>query len=246
MQDIAREMNFSETTFVLDVQPGRASVRIFTPEWELPFAGHPTVGTAWELVEGEGQVTLDLPVGSVGVEFIDGVGWMTPPEVAFKGSISEADISELIGLPQSMLCSDWPVELAEVGPRFVLVGVENLAALKQAKLNGDLHQQMLEAGIGVQCVFVFTSDAYEDSADFATRMFFNSGGVREDPATGSANTAFAAYLKKHKGNLGAVVVDQGVEIKRPSRLYLAVEETIRVGGKVSRVLKGELTPHASS
>ncbi len=71
-------------------------------------------------------------------------------------------------------------------------------------------------------------------------MFFNSSGVREDPATGSANAAFAAYLKKHRGNLGSVVVDQGVEINRPSRLYLKVGETLQVGGKVQSVFEGTL------
>ena len=81
MQDIAREMNFSETTFVTSEADERANVRIFTPAWELPFAGHPTLGTAWVLSGGVGEYTLDLEAGAVPVEFTDGVGWMTPPPV---------------------------------------------------------------------------------------------------------------------------------------------------------------------
>lgn len=240
MQAIALETNFSETTFVTETSEGRASVRIFTPAWELPFAGHPTVGTAWVLTGGRGSITLDLGVGPVDVVFEEGVGWMTPPEVAFTGTIDVAQAADLVGLQPSDFAADLPIELAEVGPKFVLLPVKDLATLKKAKLNGDLHQQLLGEGIGVQCVFVFTAEAYEPAADYASRMFFESSGVREDPATGSANTAFAAYLRKHLGNLGRVVVDQGVEIKRPSRLYLDVADTIRVGGKVQPVIEGTL------
>ncbi|MCZ6710218.1 MAG: PhzF family phenazine biosynthesis isomerase, partial [Gammaproteobacteria bacterium] len=84
MQDIAREMNFSETTFVVSQTDERARVRIFTPETELPFAGHPTLGTAWVLTGGEGAYILDLDVGPVAVRFADGLGWISPPAVTLK------------------------------------------------------------------------------------------------------------------------------------------------------------------
>jgi trans-2,3-dihydro-3-hydroxyanthranilate isomerase len=240
MQSIARETNFSETTFVLERREERATVRIFTPAWELPFAGHPTVGTAWELTQGEGSITLDLPVGPVPVNFIDGIGWMVPPEVSFTGSLDPQTAADLIGVMPDAFSDNLPIELAEVGPRFVLIPVKDLATLKSAKLNGDLHQSLLQKGIGVQCVFVFTDEAYEPAADYASRMFFESAGLREDPATGSANSAFAAYLRKHLGKVGGVIVDQGVEINRPSRLYLKVDAELQVGGKVQPVIRGEL------
>jgi len=241
MQALALETNFSETTFVTERSADRATVRIFTPAWELPFAGHPTVGTAWELTQGEGAITLDLGVGPVSVAFVDGVGWMTPPEVQFKGALEPDMVAQLVGLSAQDLADDLPIELAEVGPKFVLIPVRDLDALKTAQLNGALHQKLLDEGAGVQCVFLFTSDAYGPDADYAARMFFNSSGVREDPATGSANSAFAAYLRKHLGEIGMVIVDQGVEINRPSRLYLKVAQTIEVGGKVQPVIRGELT-----
>jgi len=240
MQAIALETNFSETTFVTARSEGRASVRIFTPAWELPFAGHPTVGTAWELTRGKGSITLDLGVGPVSVRFDDGIGWMTPPEVSFAGTLDGAMAAELIGLSPADLATDLPIELAQVGPRFVLIPLRSLDALKAARLKGELHQQLLADGVGVQCVFVFTAQPYTPDADYAARMFFESSGVREDPATGSANSAFAAYLRKHRGEVGAVVVDQGVEINRPSRLYLRVAASLEVGGKVQPVMTGQL------
>ncbi len=240
MQAIAREMNFSETTFVLERNAANATVRIFTPAWELPFAGHPTLGTAWELTRGTGEITLDLPAGPVPVSFSDGVGWMQPPEVEFLDTLDDETAANLVGLDGSAIGSDLPIEIAEVGPRFVLIPLNGLTALKAAKLDERGYLQLRDT-LGVQCVFLFTEDAYEPAADFASRMFFESAGIREDPATGSANSAFAAYLRKHRGEIGMVVVDQGVEMQRPSRLYLEVGSTLRVGGRVQPILQGELT-----
>ena len=241
MQAIALEMNFSETTFVLSQSPGRAAVRIFTPSSELPFAGHPTLGTGWVLSEGTGSIVLDLPAGEVPVAFDDGVGWMVPPEVSFGGVLPRAQVAELVGLQPEDFEDNLPVELAEVGPRFVLAPVKTLAALRGVRVDGEALQTLFGAGDGVGSVFLFTRESYSDDVDFAVRMFFESAGVREDPATGSANAAFAAYLRRHLGNVGSVRVDQGVEIGRPSRLYLEVGDVLRVGGKVHGVVRGEIT-----
>ena len=241
MQAIALETNFAETTFVTRYEDGVADVRIFTPAWELPFAGHPTVGTAWALTQGKTDITLNLGVGPVPVTFADGIGWMTPPTVDLGGH-GDADMAaRLIGLSVDELDTELPVQFAQVGPKFVLIPVRSLSALKAAKFNANLHAELLAQGLGVQCVFFFTAEAYGPDAHFASRMFFESAGPREDAATGSANTAFAAYLKAHRGLLGDIVVDQGVEINRPSRLYLEVAEVIRVGGRVQPVMQGELT-----
>ena len=245
MQDIAREMNYSETTFVTEAGEARARVRIFTPEWELPFAGHPTLGTAWVLGRGRGVYTLELDVGPVQVTFEedtheDELAWMVPPPVRFDGTFPAEQAAALVGLSEQQLDGDFPVRLAEVGPKFVLIGVRDLAALRAARLNESLHQEHLAAGVGVQCVFVFSAEPYSPAAQFSARMFFESGGVREDPATGSANSAFAAYLRDLGWSGRQVLVDQGMEIRRPSRLYLDLRDPLRVGGKVQPVAAGTL------
>ncbi|NOX51939.1 MAG: PhzF family phenazine biosynthesis protein, partial [Gammaproteobacteria bacterium] len=215
MQAIALETNFSETTFIIAKQAGQAKVRIFTPALELPFAGHPTIGTAWVLTQGRGEIILDLKVGTVPVKFADdGIGWMLPPETIFTGSLERHIAAELIGVAAHAFSDQLPIELAENGPRFLMLPVKDLATLKSVKFNAALHRSLLQRDIGVQCVFIFTQDAYSDAANYASRLFFESHGVREDPATGSANAAFAAYLRKHCGEIGDVVVDQGVEINR--------------------------------
>jgi trans-2,3-dihydro-3-hydroxyanthranilate isomerase len=240
MQDIAREMNFSETTFVLEEDEERARVRIFTPEWELPFAGHPTLGTAWVLSGGVGSYTLDLDAGPVQVDFESDLGWMTPPPVSLGDLFESEAAARLIGLEVAQLDPQLPVQLAEVGPTFILIGVRDLAALRVAKLDEALHQRYLADGAPLRCVFVFSTEPYGPDADYSARMFFNSGGVREDPATGSANSAFAAYLGSLREGDFQVVVDQGVEIKRPSRLYLRVGTKLQVGGKVQLAVRGQL------
>lgn len=242
MQDIAREMNFSETTFVTEEGDGRARVRIFTPDLELPFAGHPTLGTAWVLSGGQGSCTLDLAAGEVPVVFEDGIGWLTPPPVALGDSFEGERAAALVGLNADQLDPTHPVRFAEVGPRFILIGLKDLAALKGAKLDESLHRQYLDEGLGVQCVFVFTADAYGPDADYASRMYFHTGNVREDPATGSANSAFAAYLRDLRGGTLDVVVDQGVEMLRPSRLYLRIGETLQVGGRTKKIASGSFDP----
>ncbi|MGD8416464.1 MAG: PhzF family phenazine biosynthesis protein, partial [Pseudomonadales bacterium] len=233
-----REMNFSETTFVTRSGDKEADVRIFTPDEELSFAGHPTVGTAWLLAGGEGTFTLNLGVGPVPVEFREGIGWMTPPPVHLGGTFDREAAAELVSLSPEALDDEYPVRLAEVGPKFVLIGVRDLAALKEARLDEHLHQRYVREGVGVHCVFLFTRDAYGPDADYATRMYFHAGGSREDPATGSANSAFAAYLYDLEGGTFDVVVDQGLEIRRPSRLYLKVGPTPEVGGRTQLVATG--------
>lgn len=244
MQDIAREMNFSETTFVLAEDAAGADVRIFTPEWELPFAGHPTIGTSWVLRAGRESLTLRLPIGDVPVSFSEDAAWMVPPEVTLGATLETGHAASVLGLDEGDLADAYPIQFAEVGPQFVLIGVRDRSALARCEFNYPLYKQLLAEGNPMKCVFAFTDDAHNDGSDFAARMFFDSGGPREDAATGSANTAFAAYLRALKGLSGAgksFVVEQGVEMKRPSRLYLDVGDVIRVGGAVQSVVRGELT-----
>jgi len=239
MQDIAREMNLSETTFVLAEDEDQADVRIFTPARELPFAGHPTLGTAWVLAgdRRRDEYTLDLRAGPVTVRFgADGIAWMEPPDTEPGPLLPAGDAPALIGVAEAEVDDGSANRLARVGGTgFAFVGVRTCETLGRVQVDAQVHARIQPPGefLGV---FVFAPGG-SDSADFSARMFFNAGGWREDPATGSANTAFAALLRA-AGTTGRVVVDQGVQMSRPSRLYLDIGERIRVGGKVQQVLHG--------
>lgn len=239
MQTIALETNFSETTFITRLTAAEADVRIFTPVSELPFAGHPTLGTAWVLTGGEGSISLNLAAGVVPVAFRNDIGWMKPPSVRFEPGEDPALAARLIGLPEASLAADYPLRYATIGPRFLIVGVGSLAELKRIRIDEALFRE-LSAGDAVFSVFAFTQESYAPDADFAARMFFAVDGIREDPATGSANAAFAAYLRSLDPVARQVVVDQGVEINRASRLYLSIADELEVGGRVQPVLQGEL------
>lgn len=238
MQALALEMNFSETTFVFDERADRARVRIFTPDRELPFAGHPTLGTAWVLAGNGAHITLELAAGDVDVEFDgNGIGWMTPPKTVLGDGVEAARAAALLQLSTSDLHEEFSARRAVVGPSFVLVGVSSLDALRRVRVDETVSNEI--SGGDFMATFVFAPESYSPDADFAARMFFAAQGAREDPATGSANTAFAAYLRE-MGHTGDVIVEQGFEIGRPSRLYLDIGPQIRVGGRVQPVLEGTI------
>ena len=243
MQTFALETNFSETTFVTRLDDGRATVRIFTPDRELPFAGHPSIGTAWVLARelGLDSMTLDLAAGVVDVVFEDDIGWMTPPPVVMEGAIDVDDAARLLGIERDGLAADFDPCRATVGPSFFLIGVKDLATIRSVAFDEQIRDRL--AGDADVATFVFAEQAYSDDAQFAARMFFAAQGTREDPATGSANTAFAQYLKD-RGRQGAVIVEQGFEIGRPSRLFLDIGDPIRVGGRTQAVMSGQV--HALS
>lgn len=236
MQDIAREMNFSETTFIMSQADQRAEVRIFTPGQELPFAGHPTLGTAWVLCGGRGTITLSLAAGEVPVHFEDGIGWLTPPPADEGERLPPARAAALLSIGEDDLDKTLDAQVVRCGPVFSIVAVASLDVLRRVRVDLDVQREL--AGQGFP--FAFCRGGYSADADFGARMqFFDGVGLREDPATGSANSAFAAYLRR-RGITGSFVVEQGFEIQRPSRLYLQVGETLAVGGRVQPVVEGRL------
>ena len=241
MQAIAREMNFSETTFVVAEREHEAAVRIFTPTAELPFAGHPTLGTAWVLGRHQREYTLRLKAGRVRVTFAaDGIVRMQPPEPVLGATLPASTSAALVQIEDHDLASAYPSRSAAVGPHFALIGLRSLDALRRARPPRTDLRSPLDASQPL-FVFAFTAEAHTPEGDFAARMFFEADGWREDPATGSANSAFAAYLRA-LGQGGAFVVEQGYEMGRRSRLYLDVGADIVIGGKVHPVMSGELLP----
>jgi trans-2,3-dihydro-3-hydroxyanthranilate isomerase len=243
MQPLARELKLSETVFVLPARErGDVAIRIFTPAVELPFAGHPVLGTAILLggalgLESVTVETLSGPV-DVRVRSEDGVavsGWMDQPVPTWQPFQEESRLLRALGVERSGL----PVEVYDNGPHHVCVELEEAAAV--AALRPDLHAL---GELGPFCVSCFAGSGRH----WTTRMFAPGLGVAEDPATGSAAGPLAVHLSRHgRIAFGAEVeIRQGAEIGRPSLLYAFAEgtagsiERVAVGGSAVIVGRGDL------
>ncbi len=242
MQRLASEIGYSETTFVLPAEKGgHARVRIFTPRHEMPFAGHPTLGTALVIagsIESR-EVRLELPIGTVPVSVErEGAranfGWMQQPLPDALPFEAEAELLAALGITKTAL----PIAHYTNGPSHLFVGVGSRQEV--ADLAPDFQRL---ARLTTATVSVFSQDA----EGVKTRVFAPASGVFEDPATGSAAGPLAVHLLRH-GRLAfgeTVRVEQGVEIDRPSELFVRLSgegahiERVEVGGGVQVVARGE-------
>jgi len=265
MQKIAREFNFSETTFILSDKPEKDSghrVRIFTPKEELPFAGHPTLGTAY-VIQNEilgrkvKTVTLNLKIGQIPVSFSykrNGEAdllWMKQAQPSFRDEekIPASAMSEVLGLEENMLDDRFPIQEVSTGLPITIVPLKNLSAVKKAKVNRDKYFKFIE-NRNAKAILVFAPETHNKENQLNVRVFVDYFGVPEDPATGSGNGCLAAYLIKNryfgKNSIDNLRVEQGYEVGRPSLLFLSSSEDasgkidVRVGGRVQGVLSGEL------
>ena len=252
LQKIALEMNYSETTFVLSEEEseGGYDVRIFTPGDELPFAGHPTLGTAYviqhEILASPGErITLNLKAGEIAVTFGE-VLWMRQLPPTFGEVLDHASVARALNLEAADLDDHYPVQEVSTGLPALIVPLRDLDALRRCKVDWERYTEVAGSG---KNLYVFCPESHDDGpGDLSARMFANDLGVPEDPATGSAAGCLAAYLLEHC-YLGTdsvdVRVEQGYEIGRPSLLYLQAardgdEMRVDVGGKVQLVARGEL------
>jgi len=254
MQAIAREMNFSETSFVLrDEARGDAfDVRIFTPREEVPFAGHPTIGTAWvirkELLQGvPAGVTLQLGVGPIPVTFDGDLVWLEPRQPEFGARASRETLAAVLGLAVDEIDGAHPIEAVSMGLPFWIVPLSSLDAARRCRLDRDAYDAFVR-NAEAKGILVFTRETEDRANGIHARVFVEWYGVPEDPATGSANACCAAYLAQHRvlgqGDV-AVRVEQGIEMGRPSILSLRARKgdgrfDVRVGGRVIPVARGEL------
>lgn len=246
LQSIAREMNLSETVFVYKPEgEGHARIRIFTPQIEMPFAGHPTLGTAF-ILSGPLQleeIRLETGMGVVPVRIERDdtgrivFGRMEQPLPVIEPYPEEGELLDILGVERSEL----PVEVYDNGARHVYVclgSVEEVAALRP-----DLNR-LAEQSVAL-CFSCFAGEG----ARWKTRMFAPAGGVAEDPATGSAAGPLALHLARH-GRIAfgdEIEISQGVEVGRPSTLFARVEgsaddvQRVEVGGSAVTVARGELS-----
>lgn len=254
---LAREINFSESAFILSDKPrnGGWDVRIFTPAQEVPFAGHPTLGTAWlirEEIAGRllPEITLHLQVGSIPVSFgeeADGsILWMQQASPVFGQELPREAVAPVLGLDPGELDERFPVLEVSTGLPFFIVPVRRLESVRRCRPDVEACLR-LTSGTLAKAFLVFTPETEDPASQIHARVFTHYYNIPEDPATGSANGCLAAWLCRH-GFTGSssvdLAVEQGLEIGRPSRLYLQAEEKpgtiqVRVGGRVFRVAGGQ-------
>jgi len=237
MQRLAKEMNYSESTFVLPPESdGHVRMRIFTPQQELPFAGHPTLGTAFVLAGPLqlGVIRLETERGIIPVRLErDGprivFGWMEQPTPAVEPYERAEELQEILGVR-----SELPVELYDNGVPHVYVAFPSPEAV--AELRPDFQRLAGLGGHGIDC-FAGAGSRWK------ARLFAPAVATNEDPATGSAAGPLALHLARH-GRIGfgdEIEIAQGAEIRRPSTLYAVAHspERIEVGGSAVIVARGE-------
>jgi trans-2,3-dihydro-3-hydroxyanthranilate isomerase len=266
MQALAREMNLSETTFILprdaatETREGK-KVRIFTVETELPFAGHPTLGTALYLYASEAnsqksdQITLDLNAGKIPVRFtvnsenagrdrVDGqvFGEMRQRDPEFGSKFSREEVARVIGIAVDEISSEWPIQAVSTGLTFTIVPFRNQQTLSGVKFAYAQAADFLKSS-GANFFYFLCPERREDRLEARARMFFYGG---EDPATGSAAGCAASWMVQHgiAKSDEQVLIRQGVECRRPSEMYVrATREgervtNVRVGGYAVEILRG--------
>jgi len=254
MQKLAKEMNYSETTFITSLE--NYDVRIFTPEIELPFAGHPTLGTAYviqrEIIKSNIKtLLLNLKIGQIPVLFKYKSGeaeeiWMEQNVPAFGQFFDPELITNTLYLKEEDIDIRFPIQEVSTGLPFIIVPLKTLDALKRARVEREKFFDFVE-NTNAKSILIFCPEARKKGNNLSVRVFAEVPGL-EDPATGSGNGCLASYLVHHQyfgKNSVDIRVEQGYEIGRPSLLLLRAEEkegqiSVSVGGKVYIVAKGEL------
>jgi len=255
MQALAREMNLSETTFVLPrdaaIERERGiRVRIFTVQEELPFAGHPTLGTAFALrgQSGAKQILLELNVGKVPVDFEDSAespfGEMTQIDPTFGMRHEREAVAQTTGLRVQDFDDSLPIQTVSTGVPFTVAPLKSLAVMRNLQIDRNRAAEYLTRTEGKFFYFV-TQETVDRKARLHARMLFYNG---EDPATGSAAGCSAAWMVAHGVATPdeRVLIEQGVEMKRPSRIFVRASQSdnrvvnVRVGGHSVEIMRGEV------
>jgi len=267
MQALAREMNLSETTFILPRQPqieadAGQRVRIFTVEEELPFAGHPTLGTALYLCSrnpsNNEQIVLDLNVGKTPVRFTpephtsgrnrvngDVFGEMRQRDPEFSTILPRHDVARALGIDADEIPSQWPVQVVSTGLPFAVCPIRDSKTMAKLKPDVSRAATLLE-GTGARFFYFICFEEGQPKVQLRSRMFFYGG---EDPATGSAAGCSASWLVRYglAKSDQQVLIRQGVEAQRPSELFVRATghgdqvTNVRVGGYAVEVLRGVVT-----
>ncbi len=254
MQRMAKETNFAETTFILSDSKVNSGydVKIFTPDFEVPFAGHPTLGTAFiihkeiekELTE---KINLNLGVGQIPVTFEQtGDIWMKQNSPEFGRTLDIKTAAEILNIHTGDIDTNFPIQEVSTGLPSIIVPLNSLNAVRQCQINHSRYRSFLQEAFSAN-ILVFCSETYKKENNINVRVFCEDSGFPEDAATGSANGNLAGYLLEYsyfKSSRVQYSVEQGYEIGRESLLKIKADKTngrfdINVGGKVFLVAKGQ-------
>ena len=265
MQAIAKEINFAESSFIKSNTRGkRFGMRIFTSELEVPFAGHPSLGTSYViskflLPRPQKELVLELAIGDIPISIMnpemidDSVLFMTQTQPDFLNSFTHSEVSSELGIPIEFLDRSMPIQEITTGLPYIIIPLKSLQAIENIHLESSSFRKFLEtrkryktnSSTGqTTSLFFFTKDVYEKGNSFNTRMMaIENEKLVEDAATGSANGCLLAYLLKHVNKSINATIEQGFQMGRKSLLSLQgslVENSfqINVGGRVKLVSEG--------
>lgn len=266
MQTIAKELNLSETVFVLPPEDDKNHfrLRIFTPAIELPMAGHPTVGTAFVLARaglldlaanGKTDVRFEENVGVIPVSInaqagIPGMVNMTQPLPEFGPTFDDRQtIADLLSITVDGLHHDYPAQVVSTGVPFLFIPIKDLATIAKLKVRQDVWIQHIK-DFAAPHLFAFTLETEHESSTVHSRMFAPAMGIAEDPATGAASGPLGCYLVRHgiTGGDGQTIIisEQGYEMGRPSLIHIEINRTgkqitgVTIGGHSVYIGEGNI------
>ena len=249
LQKVALEMNLSETTFVYPPSSKKAhfDVRIFTPKREIPFAGHPTLGTAYVLRTYYGvtanPIRLNFKNGIISVWIEGDKFFMEHPPSVVLNELSRSDkIAEALGLTFEELDEKLPIRVVSTGFPALLVPVNSLSIINKVSINTQVLNEVLQP-LGIDMIYPFCRKTMDPDNTVHVRAFAPNLGISEDPATGSVAGAMGAYWASiNPENKSKMVIEQGYAMHRPSLIYVEVSKTqkILVGGQCHPVFTGNM------
>ncbi len=252
MQKLANEINYSETTFVSKWNPHDAdyNVRIFTLKQELPFAGHPILGTAYTIMEIQRRwnetIRLKTKVGVIPLRKENGMIWMTQnPPVFFNQYTDKTEIARLIGLQPEDISNGIPVEAVSTGNTMLIIPIKNLDVIQKAEGNTQKLRDFCNKN-NIVAPYLFTLQTTNMAARIHTRFFAPHMGIFEDAATGSAAGPLTGYLLKHDifGKTFEIINEQGIEMGRPAQIHMRGilnngSYTVEIGGQCAYIGQGD-------
>ncbi|MFV8326805.1 PhzF family phenazine biosynthesis protein [Flavobacterium sp. ZS1P14] len=250
MQKIAREINFAESTFITKVEPenSRAAIRIFTPEHEMKFAGHPIIGTSWVLMNKifENQpekIRLSVPIGEIPVHQSGDLVWLQAAQPEFLDAFSAEDFLSFSNLSRADFDGEFPIQEVSTGSAFVIVALKNKKALAHLMLDKVKTNEWLHAHCKTnhRALYFYCLEGTELSSRM---LYVEDNQLKEDAATGSASTCLQAFLLKYHAPEIQIINHQGDFINRSSQIYFDGKLTenhfdIKIGGKTQFIAKGE-------